>query len=144
MSPCGSGRLRGGQCYDNLRREIHALCTSTKPAVVEGLEGFAVPASGEVQGIGKVHALTREEGLGDTLGLLDVDVGETQQMFHDLDDLRPIEAPLKVRLASGSTGATAPHGNARRPPRWNCHPSGAGTTAANRGKSSSNPSPWSP
>ena len=29
-------------------------------------------------------------------------------------------------------------------PRWNCHPSGAGTTAANRGKSSSNPSPWPP
>lgn len=97
-----------------------------------------------MQGIGKVRALTGEEGLGDTLGLLDVDVGETQQMFHDLDDLRPIEAPLKVRLASGSTGATALQRKTRRPHRWNCDPSGAGITAANRGKSSSNPSPWSP
>jgi len=37
------------------------LCPSSKPAVVEGFEGSAVPASAVVEGIGKVHALTEEE-----------------------------------------------------------------------------------
>ena len=50
-------------------------------------------AAGQVQGVGEVHALGGQlQGGGDALGLLGVDMTQSEQVLEDADDLRGLEA----------------------------------------------------
>jgi hypothetical protein len=70
-----------------------SLCAPGKTAVVEGIDGIAVRAARKVQGIGEIHTLAEQaQGLANTTYFLRVDVGETEQMLHDLNDPRRGEA----------------------------------------------------